>query len=550
MAILIKNGTIIDGTGSSRYKADILINGDRIEKMAPSLDIEGAKIIEATNKIVSPGFIDMHNHADLTILKVNKVEAYVMQGCTTLVVGMCGIGLAPANDTVRDFYEDFVTKIFGSEQMKLFDTLTEYFKIIEEKGISLNLAFFIPQGNVRASVLGVKERPPTLEELEDMKKIVKQGMEAGAFGLSTGLIYPPGSVSTTEELIELWKVVREYGGIYDSHMRNEGTGVVSEGMAELLKIAREANVQGHISHWKAGSSFAWKLTPDMVQTVKDARKEGLTIYVDMYPYDEGSTSLSGAILRPWVYENFKENLTNPETRQKIVEQTLDMFFENFLGDLPWLIKKIPKFIMKRLIFMVAKKTVRIISVTHHHEVEGKMLGEALKMLYPKKKFVEALLDFVRDEEGTIMVSFKQMSEEKSIFELIKQDFVSIGSDGFLIMEGNTHPRSYGTFPKILGNYVRQKNLFSLEEGIRKMTGLPATILGLKDRGVLKPNYKADIVIFDANEVIDTSTYQKGTTYPKGIDYVIVNGELTVAEGNHLGTLKGTILKHSKNDKRI
>ncbi|MHA1148695.1 MAG: N-acyl-D-amino-acid deacylase family protein [Promethearchaeota archaeon] len=547
MDILIKNGTIIDGTGSPRFDADLLIKGDTIVEIGPSLEIDGVKIIDASNRIITPGFIDMHNHADLTILKVNMVEAYIMQGCTTLVVGMCGIGLAPANDTVREFYENFVTKIFGSENMKLYDTLASYFNAIEEKGISLNLAFFIPQGNVRGCVLGVKERPPNTKELEEMKTIVHKGMQDGAFGLSTGLIYPPGSVSTTEELIELCKVVKEYGGIYDSHMRNEGTGVISEGMTELLRIVREANIQGQISHWKAGSSFAWKLTPEMIQTVKKARMEGLNVYADMYPYDEGSTSLSGVLLRPWVYENFKENLTNQETRQKIVEQTLDMFFENFLGDLPWLIKKIPKFIMKRLIFMVAKKTVRIISVTHNHEVEGKMLGEALKILYPKKKFVEALLDFVRDEEGTIMISFKQMSEEKSILELIKQDFVSIGSDGFLVMECNTHPRSYGTFPKILGNYVRQKHLFSLEEGIRKMTGLPATILGLKDRGILKSYKKADIVIFDANEVIDTATYYKGTSYPKGIDYVIVNGELTVAEGKHLGTLNGKILRPKKND---
>ncbi len=542
MDLLIKNGEIIDGTGSPRYRADVLIKNDIFEKIGLNLESNGAKIIDASNKIVAPGFIDMHNHSDLTILKVNKAEAYIMQGVTTIVVGMCGIGLTPANDKVRRYYENFVTKIFGAGDLALFDTLQDYFKAIEQKRISPNIAFLIPQGNVRACIMGMDERRPNFEEIEQMKQIVREGMKAGAFGLTTGLIYPPGSVSTTEELIELSKVVAVYGGLYDSHMRNEGTGVLTEGMGELIKIAREAKVQAQISHWKAGSNFAWKMTPDMIKLVNDARSEGLKVYADMYPYDEGSTSLSGMLLRPWVYENFKENLTKPETRKRIVDDTFQLIFSVFLSEAPTLIRKLPKSILKKLILIVVKKSARIISVIHNHQIEGKFLGEALKTLYPNLNTIDALLDFVRDEEGAIMISFKQMSFKKSIDLLIKQEYVCVGSDGFLVFKGNTHPRSYGAFPKILGEYVREKKLFSLEEAVRKMTGLTATILGLKDRGLLKPNYKADVVIFDPQTVRDKSTYENGRQYPEGIEHVIVNGEITASNGTHLGALNGRILK--------
>ncbi len=543
MAILIKGGTIINGTGSKGYEADLLIEGDEIKEIGKNLDVGNAEIIDASNKMVSPGFIDMHSHADLAILQVNKADATIMQGVTTLVVSMCGLGLAPANEKVRDYYSIFVTKVFSSSKVELYDNFQDFFKAIEGKGVSTNLAFFIPQGNIRTCVLGIEDRDPTSKELEEMKQLVKEGMEAGAFGLSTGLIYPPGIITPTKELIELSKVVCEYNGIYDSHMRNEGTGILEKGMGELIEIARKANVQAQISHWKAGSSFAWKYTPDMINMVKEAREEGLNIHADIYPYEESSTSLSGALLRPWVYENFKENLTNPEIRAKIVEETLELAYNNFLSDVPWYVKMIPKFLMKKLIFQVFKRSCRIISVMHEHQVEGKFLGDALDILYPGKNFVDALLDFIRDEEGSIMMSFKQMSEKKSINELVKQEFVCIGSDGFLVPSGNTHPRSSGTFPKILGNYVREKNLFSLEEGIRKMTGLPASILGLNDRGLIKEGYKADIVIFDPETIIDKSTYSDGRKYPEGIDHVIVNGEITVSKGSHLGTLSGRILKH-------
>ena len=542
MDILIKNGTVIDGTGAPGQKADVLIKGDLIQEIGEDLTGEGCEIIDASGKIVSPGFIDMHHHADLSLVSVNKAEATIMQGCTTLVVGVCGLGLAPAKRIAKKYYNDFVSKTFGVPEMKIYGTMKEYFADIEKMGISTNMAFFAPQGNIRIDTLGLEDRPPNQKELKQMKDTLRQCMEDGAFGMSSGLIYPPGSITGTEEIIELCKVVKEYNGIYDSHMRNEATKVVSEGMAEIIRVARETGVQAHISHWKAGSSFAWKLTPLMIETVKNAREEGINIYVDMYPYEEGSSGLTAVLLRPWVYGRFQENLTNPDTRKKIIDEIFQMFKENFLSEVPGIIKIIPDFLLKKLIIMVAKKMVRIISVSKNHHIEGLKLGKALKVLYPKRKTLDALLDFMRDEEGSIMISFKQMSEKKSIFDLISQDFVCIGSDGFLVIDKNSHPRSYGAFPRVLGNYVREQKLFSLEEGIRKMTSLTAKILGIKDRGIIKDNYKADIVVFDPDTIIDTSTYEKGTTYPIGVEYVIVNGEVTVKNGEHIGTLNGRILK--------
>lgn len=544
MDILIKNGFIIDGTGSAGYKADVLIKGDKIAMIESNIKANDCEVIDASGKVISPGFIDMHSHGDFTILFVNKAEPTIMQGVTTLVVGMCGLGMTPANEKVRKYYSELVSKIFNMN-MDLYDTLQDYMSAIEKKGISTNLAFFVPQGNVRACVLGMEDRPPTAEELDEMKSLVRQDMDAGAFGLSTGLIYPPGILTETEEIIELCKVVKEYGGFYDSHMRNEGTGILEHGIGEIIQIAKGANIPVHISHIKAASNFAWKLTPDMINLIKSAREEDLKVTADLYPYEESSTSLSAVILKPWVYDNFHENLSKSETRNQIVEEVFEMIFSTFLSDIPSIIRIIPKFIMKKLILIVAKKIIRIISVKNNNHIEGKFLGEALKILYPKRKTIDALLDFIRDEEGSIMISMKGMNEIKSIIPLFKQDFVCVGTDGMLITDGNTHPRSYGTFPRILSRYVREKNIVSLEEAIRKMTSFPAKTLGLKERGILKKENKADIVIFDPETIQDKATYKNARQFPVGIEFVIVNGQITVKDGKHLGVLNGQILKHEK-----
>jgi N-acyl-D-amino-acid deacylase len=539
MNILIKNGLIIDGTGSKGYVSDVLIKEEMIEKIGKNLNTNGAKIIDAANKVVSPGFIDMHNHSDLTLFQSTRIEPYILQGVTTLVIGMCGLGIAPANEKVRKSYFDFLNKAFISTG-NIFDSLQDYFDEIEKRGgISANLAFFIPQGNVRACILGSEERLATDEELNAMKNIVRENMEAGAFGMSTGLVYPPGSVTPTEELIELSKVISEYDGIYDSHMRNEGTGVIDIGMNELVRIAREANVKAHISHWSVISrKNLKKMTSNVIDYMKKAHKEGLKISADVTVYEDGSTSLSFILLPTWVFQNFKQNLTNPDTRKKILDETFQKLYTFFLPGEPDESKR-------NFLFEGLSKSTEIISATYSTQIEGMPIYDALNKLYPNKSLEDALLDFIRDEDGGIIIRVQTKDENKSIIPIFLQEFVCPSSDGFLEMEKNTHPRSYGAFARVLQRWVREMKVVSLEEAIRKMTSLPASILSLADRGIIKEGYKADLVIFDPERIEEKGTIENGRQHPEGIDYVIVNGTITAEKGKHTGHLKGKILKHNK-----
>ncbi|MBD3255031.1 MAG: amidohydrolase family protein [Candidatus Lokiarchaeota archaeon] len=543
MKVLIKNGNIIDGTGSPAFQADILVEDDKIIKIGSEINCEKCEIIDALNKVVSPGFIDMHSHGDLTILDVNKAEPSIMQGVTTINVAMCGLGLAPANEKVKEYYFNFVNKAFSASS-ELYDNLEQFFNAIEKKGVSINLSFFIPHGNVRAYVLGTKERKANESEMTIMKKIVRENMEAGAYGLSTGLVYPPGSVTPTSELIELSKIVSEYNGLYMSHMRNEGSGVIDEGMSELVSIAKEADVKAHISHWSVISKYAYKMTPDVIQYIQNARgKENLKITADITTYNDGCTSLSFFLLSQWVYENFNENLTNPQSRKKLINEIFEKIRAIFLADAPFYIKIIPKFILKKLIFKGMSKGVRIVSVDYNTDIEGMTLYDALQKLYPTQKIEEALLDLIKEEKGSILIQIKHKDEEKSVIPLFKQDFVCPSSDGFLVVDQNTHPRSYGAFPRVLERWVREMDVIPLEEAIRKMTSLPASILGLTDRGLIKEGYKADIVVYDPEIIKEKGTIKDGRQYPEGVDYVLVNGAITVKKGNHTGALNGKILKN-------
>ena len=539
MAILIKNGLIVDGTGSPSYNGDLLIENDKIVKIGQDLEANGAEVIDASNRVVAPGFIDIHNHSDLTLFQSTKIEPYILQGVTTLVIGMCGLGIAPANKKVVDHFFDFLNKAFISTGM-VFESLQDYFDEIENRGgISANLAFFIPQGNVRACLLGSEERPATEEELNAMKDIVRKNMEAGAFGLSSGLVYPPGSVTSTEELIELSKVVSEYDGIYDSHMRNEGTGVIDIGMSELIRIAREANVKAHISHWSVISrKNVKKMTSNVIEYMKNAQDEGLKISADVTVYADGSTSLSFILLPTWVFDNFKENLTNEDTRKKIVDEVFEKIYSFFLPGEPDESKR-------SALFEGLSKSTEVISATHSTQIEGMSIYDALNELYPGKGLEDALLDFIRDEDGGIIIRVQTKDEKKSVIPIFKQEFVCPSSDGFLEMKKNTHPRSYGAFARVLQRWVREMNIVSLEEAIRKMTSLPAYILSLNDRGLIKEGYMADIVIFDIETIEEKGTIANGRQHPEGIDYVIVNGAITAEKGTHTGVLNGRILKHKK-----
>ncbi len=544
MKLLIKGGTLLDGTGVPGYKADLLINGEMIEAIGEDIKDSEAEIIDASGKIVTPGFIDMHNHADFNIFEANRAEAFVMQGLTTLLVGHCGLGVAPATKVVEEYYDEFGQKALAVKP-RLWPSLKECFADLEKKGVSVNLAFMIPQGNVRACVMGLDMRPATTEELEKMKEIVRENMEVGAFGLSTGLVYPPGSATPTEELIELAKVVAEYDGIYDSHMRNEGAHILDVGMAEVIRIAAEAGVRAHISHWSVISRYKVdELTANAIQLVQESLEKGLKITADVVPYDDGMTNLPFVLLESWVFEDFNENLTNPETRQRIKKEIFQRVFAMFLAGAPWYLRIIPKMILKRLMLPVLARKVTLLHTTSA-EFNGKTLFDALKTRYPNKNLLDALLDFMRDEEGGIIIRIQFKDEERSVAPLLQQPFVCVSSDALLILEGNNHPRTFSTFPRVIERFVRNNKWLELAEAIKKMTSLPASILHLPKRGILKTGNMADVVVFDYKTIREKATLANGNQYPEGIEYVIVNGNIVVEKGEHSGVLKGLILKHQK-----
>jgi len=544
MKTLLKNGIIVDGTGRERFQADLLINEEQIEKIGEGLEDPEAEVIDIEGKIVSPGFIDSHNHADLTILDLPKIEAYILQGATTLVTGMCGFGITPANDLVNKYYQNIASRLL-SVNPKLSDDLDSFAKKVDAQGISINLAYLIPQGNVRALKFGADERPANEEEIKFMQEVMRKNMEAGAFGMTTGLVYPPGSVTSTEEIIELAKIVGEYDGVYMSHMRNEGAHVIDVGMDEVFQIARGANCRAHISHWSVISSGTEEMTPKVIQAMTDARESGLEVTADVTVYEDAVTPLAFIMFNTWVFEDFEQNLTDPASRKRILDEMFEKIDNMFLQDAPLLIRLIPKFILKRIIFPVLGKQVSILSCPNNTEIQGMTIYDAIKKLYPDKKIREGLLDLLRDEEGGIIITLKTKNEEKGIIPLYSLPYVCSCSDGILVVnpEQNEHPRNYGNFPRVIQRWVREKGYISLEEAIRKMTSLPAQILQIPDRGTLKEGYKADIVVFDYERIKENGTLENGRQFPDGIEYVFVNGKLTAKKGEHLGVLNGRVLRH-------
>ena len=546
MSILIKNGTIVDGTGADRYESDILIKDDVIEKIGKDLSEDSAEVIDAAGKIVSPGFIDIHNHADMTILDLPRIEAYILQGVTTFAGGMCGFGIAPANEEVKNYYANIASRLL-SVNPKLCDDLDSFSKKVNDAGISINIAYFVPQGNVRALELGVSEKPADAEEVKRMQETVRKHMEAGAFGMTTGLVYPPGSVTSTEEIIELAKVVGDYDGVYMSHMRNEGSEIIEVGMNELITIAREGKCRAHISHWSVISSTTEEMTPKMIKVMEDAQAEGLDITADITVYEDAVTPLAFIMFNTWVFENYEKNLTDPQSRKRILDEMFKKLFSMFLADAPKSIKLIPKFLLKKLIVPILAKKVTILSCPNNSDIQGKLIYDALKEYYPNKNIREAFLDLMRDEEGGIIITLKTKNEELGMIPLYKRPYVCSSSDGILVVnpKQNEHPRNYGSFPRVIQRWVREKQYVSLETAIRKMTSLPAEILKIKDRGILKEGFKADIVVFDFDKIKEKGTLEKGRQFPEGIDQVIVNGEITADHGKHLGILNGQVLKKQR-----
>jgi len=532
--IVVKNGKIIDGTGNPWYRSDIGIKDGKIAEIRPR--IEGKKEVNADGMVVCPGFIDMHSHTDFILPFFGSMESFMRQGITTCVVGMCGSSLAPLHPgKVEEFKRDASTFIpLFSDLDITWHTFKEYLKETEALEFPSNLVFFVGYENVRvAGGAAFEDRLPTAEELEKMKGYVKEAMEAGAFGMSTGLIYAPQVYAQTEEIIELAKVVAQYNGLYFSHIRGEGEEGV-EAVKEFINIVEKSGCRGgQIAHHKVSGKKFWGASKKTLQLIEEANDKGINVTLDQYPYKRGLSSLV-TTLPPWAREGDLEEivirLKNPDNQERIKKEVIkDVKYEGWEN---WI---------KNNGF--DRLYISLVTTKKWKDTEGKSISEITR-IKGKKDDWETLFELLLDEELGVQITLESMGED-DIRRIMTSKYQMVGTDGLGIPHdpglGMFHPRFYGTYPRILGKYVREEKVLTLEDAIRKMTSFPAQRLGLQDRGLLKENIWADIVIFDPDTVVDKATYEEPHQFPEGIIHVIVNGEIVVENGKQLKRYPGKVL---------
>ena len=527
--VLIKNGRIIDGSGRPGYMADLAINGDRIARIGKLSNATANRVIDARGLVVAPGFIDMLGQSETYLLIDPRAMSKVMMGVTTEVTGE-GESIAPINERQIREQEDFLKRFNLTIDWQ---TLDEYFKRLERQGSGVNLGTFVGATQVREYVIGFDDRPPTAAELEQMKKLVAQAMNDGALGLSTSLQYVPARFAKTDEIVELAKVARQFGGIYATHQRSEANAL-DQSLAEVFEIARRARIPVEIWHLKTAYKKNWGRMPEVLNKIRRARSQGLDITADIYPYIAGSTSLS-ACLPPWALEGGVEKvlsrLRDPQTRERLKQEISSdaRDWENiYLGS--------------------GGPGGVLVSAVVNRELES-MQGKRISQIAEeqKKDPLDAVFDLLLADHGQTSAIYFMMSEA-DMNAAMRAPFVSFCTDsGARATDGplagsKSHPRGWGSYPRILGRYVRDQKLLSLEAAIHKMTGAPAARVGIRDRGLLKPGLFADITIFDPDRVMDRATFEMPNQYPEGIQYVLVNGQIAVDAGQRTPVLSGRVVR--------
>ena len=527
--VLIKNGRIVDGSGRPGYVADLAINGDRIVRIGKLSNATANRVIEARGLVVAPGFIDMLGQSETYLLIDPRAMSKVMMGVTTEVTGE-GESIAPINERQIREQEDFLKRFNLTIDWQ---TLDEYFKRLERQGSGVNLGTFVGATQVREYVIGFDDRPPTASELEQMKKLVAQAMNDGALGLSTSLQYVPARFAKTDEIVELAKVARQFGGIYATHQRSEANAL-DQSLAEVFEIARRARIPVEIWHLKTAYKKNWGRMPEVLNKIRRARSQGLDITADIYPYIAGSTSLS-ACLPPWALEGGVEKvlarLRDPQTRERLKQEISSdaRDWENiYLGS-------------------GGPGGVLVSAVVNREleSVQGKRISEIAEE--QKKDPLDAVFDLLLADHGQTSAIYFMMSEA-DMNAAMRAPFVSFCTDsGARATDGplagsKSHPRGWGSYPRILGRYVRDQKLLSLDAAIHKMTGAPAARVGIRDRGLLKTGLFADITIFDPDRVMDRATFEMPNQYPEGIQYVLVNGQIAVDAGQRTPVLSGRVVR--------
>ncbi len=524
--IVITGGSVLNGEGTPAVQTDVGIRGGRIVAIGDLRTAPATRRIDASGLTVAPGFIDMHNHSDYTILVEPKAESMIRQGVTTMVLGESrSAGPIKAGSDEARARADGVTVDWT--------TLGEYFGRLERQHMSTNIASYVGEEQVWTYVKGYGESPATPQELDEMKRLIAQAMEDGAMGLSTALLQPPSSFATTANLIELAKTARQYHGIYSSHIRDEGEGVF-RAIDEAIQVGKGAAIPVDIIHMKIAHKKLWGRANEIIAMVQKARDEGYDIRANVYPYTAGQNNLS-AIVPPWAHDGGREKmlarLKDPAARKRMREEVMN---------------GLPNWYNHYLATGEGWAGMILVSLRHDRNkpFQGKRMSEliAARGGHP----ADVLFDVLLEEGGSVPTVFFHHSEPDMQL-IMKQPWTSIGSDGSAVSPsgptGSTHPhpRYYGTFPRVLGRYARELKVITLPEAIRKMTSMNADKIGITDRGRLREGFAADVTIFDQDRVMDRATFEQPHQFPIGIKYVIVNGTVTVDNEQHTGALAGRVI---------
>lgn len=536
--LIIRNAKIIDGSGNDAAMADIALAKGRITAIEPGLGRSAARTIDADGLAVCPGFIDMHSHSDWSLSAYPRAESKIHQGVTTEVVGNCGSSLGPVSPGHFDDFRTFVDSHGGIFKLPddggywKWSDLAAFYADLATRGIALNIAPLVGHGALRCAVMGFERHAPDHDQLARMQRLLQREIDQGLFGLSAGLIYHPGAFAGLEELTALAEVVGRAGGLFTLHMRSESHGVM-DAIQEALTIAERSGVSLEISHLKCELPANWGRSAEILDRLDQARCRGVQVDFDQYPYTAYCCGLL-EIFPPWAKDqgptSMIEVLRDPEKRQRVAwEMTQPPFdWENPMEGLGW-----------DKILLTGFTSQQNRAFDGHHLAT---IAMALN-LSP----TEAVFRLFEEEQGGLAMIVFSMCEE-DVERIMQHPATMIGSDGSSlsaggVMAGRTvHPRSYGTYPRVLGRYVRQRQTLTLETAVSKMSGLPARKLGLSDRGYVREGYAADLVIFDPDSVEDTATFEAPHRYPSGIHYVIVNGQIVVEQGEHTGLLPGSVLR--------
>jgi len=526
--LLFKNARIVDGTGGPWFHGNIGIQEGKIVYVGPETP-PARRSIDVEEKVVAPGFIDIHSHSDFVYFTDPANTPKLLQGVTTEVNGNCGLSAAPVSEKYLDELRRYTGFVQAGRNLSWnWRSFGDYLSELEKLPLALNVAACVGQGSVRIAVMGFADRTPTPEELARMQELVAESMDCGAFGVSTGLIYPPGVYCSTEELIEVCRPAAARGGIYFTHMRNESNRQIAA-LQEALRIGREAGMPVQIAHHKVGGKPNWGQSRETLALIEKARAEGQDVTLDQYPYTAGSTTLS-AVLPPWAQAGgvkaLLERLRDEGTRLKIKEAIAhESSWENLV------------------LFSGGWDGVLITSAPKTPEYEGKTVLEAAELA--GKAPDDLALDIVLANEGSAACCVFMMHEE-DVKNILRHPAVMVGSDGIPAPPGaKAHPRMAGTFPRILGHYVREEKVLTLEEAVRKMTALPARRLGLFQKGLIQPGCDADLVVFDPETIGDCATYQEPSAAPTGIEYVFVGGTMVLDHGRPTGAHPGRVLRHRR-----